>query len=560
MIEKIKNTLVRKKYINFNKKIFKNYSKKSNSKILVEFNAYSSIHILSSFLSNFLSKKTNSKIVAFENYSLLVRPLERNLLDKIKWFLMNRLNLKTISVYKSFGVSEFFYPKISEEIEKKSFKVFNEITKNIHSKDDINNIFISGIHIGDLVIDGYIKYKKTYKIEITSDNFKNYLIDFIKLFLFWEDYFLKNNISAVMGSQVYYACGIVHRIAVIKKIRSYIFYNGKIIRLKEGMIYSNDQCKLHKLYFEKFNNKQKNVCLNIAKNFIKEKLDGSVGAKINELSTDTSSFSKKFDDKTQVLNKSKKIKILIATHEIFDACHVYGKNYFCDFQSWLYFFGEVSKVTDYEWYIKDHPHARGKRLSGQQLTALLTDEIIKDYPKIKFVNPNISHHQLINEGIDFVLTVYGTITWEYALFNIPVILATNNSAFKDYNFFIRSKDKHDYENNLKNLDILNKKQNFNKDDIYEFYFMHYVFANNNFIIKNYDNFLDKKNTFYDYYNYKFYDFFIKNFKKKEDMEYIFSTLENFYNQDDYILNVHHTGLNIDNFLKRIENKDHIWKV
>ena len=71
MIEKIKNTLVRKKYINFNKKIFKNYSKKSNSKILVEFNAYSSIHILSSFLSNFLSKKTNSKIVAFENYSLL---------------------------------------------------------------------------------------------------------------------------------------------------------------------------------------------------------------------------------------------------------------------------------------------------------------------------------------------------------------------------------------------------------------------------------------------------------------------------------------------------------
>ena len=50
--------------------------------------------------------------------------------------------------------------------------------------------------------------------------------------------------------------------------------------------------------------------------------------------------------------------------------------------------------------------------------------------------------------------------------------------------------------------------------------------NNNFIIKNYDNFLNSENTFYDYYNYKFYDYYINNYSEK-DKEYIFSTLENF---------------------------------
>lgn len=558
MIEKIKEFWVKKKYVKFNRKIFKSSPKNSSSKILVEFNAYSCIHIFSSFMSNFLSKKNDSKIVAFENTSLLTRPLERNIYDKIKWFVINIFNLKTIAIYKSFGVAEIFYPKINNKIEKDADEIFSKIYQNLDSKDQINSISISGINIGDLIIDGYIKYKKTYKINIKNDDFKKYLLDFIKLFLFWDNYFHRNKISAVMGSLLYYSTGIVYRIAVSRKVDSYIFYNGKIIRLKEGMILANDQYKSHKLYFNNFSENQKKECREIAKNFIKDKLDGNVGAKINELSTDTSSFANKFNNELKILKKSKKIKVLIATHEIFDACHVYGKNYFCDFQSWLYFLGEISNTTDYEWYIKDHPHARGKRFSGQQLTALLTDEIVEKYPNIKLVDPNVSHHQLITEGIDFVLTVYGTITWEYALFNKPIILATNNSSFKDYNFCIKPKNKEDYKNYIKTLNSISKNINFDKDDIYEFYFMQYVFANNNFIIKNYDNFLNSENTFYDYYNYKFYDYYINNYSEK-DKEYIFSTLENFFKGNDYILNVHHTNLNVDEFLKNIKNKEQIWK-
>ena len=558
MNNKIKSFVIQNKYKSFNKKTFNNSLKSSKSQILVEFNAYSSIHILSSFLSNFLSQKTNSKIVAFDNHSLVVRPLERNFLDKIKWFLINKFNLKTISIYKSFGVSSFFYPNISKDINRNSLEIYDKIYNKLTSKNDINDISILGMYAGDLIIDGYIKYRKTYKIDIKNDDFKNYLLDFIRLFLFWENYFKKNNVHAVIGSMVYYASGIVHRIGVIKNIKCYVFYNGKVINLKKNKIYANDQYKSHKLYFNKFNKNQKEICYKIAKNFIRQKLEGSVGEKINELSTDVSAFSKKFNVKSKVLANSKKIKILIATHEIFDACHVYGKNYFCDFQTWLYFLGETSKNTNYEWYIKDHPLSSGRRSAGQLLTAQLTDEIIKKYPSIKFVDSHVSHHQLINEGIDFVLTVYGTITWEYALFNVPVILATNNCAFNDYNFYIDLKNKDEYSKTLKSLEKLKKPINFNKDEIYEFYYMHYVFGNNNFIIKNYDNFLKQNNTFYDYYNYKFYDYFIKNFQEK-DREFIFSTFESFYNSDDYILNVHNTNIDLDIFLKRTIDKEDIWK-
>ena len=44
------------------------------------------------------------------------------------------------------------------------------------------------------------------------------------------------------------------------------------------------------------------------------------------------------------------------------------------------------------------------------------------------INSNTSHHKIISEGVDFVLTVYGSVAIEYAYFGIPVINATKNQS------------------------------------------------------------------------------------------------------------------------------------
>ena len=68
-----------------------------------------------------------------------------------------------------------------------------------------------------------------------------------------------------------------------------------------------------------------------------------------------SSFGKIKNNK-KVLNKSKKLKVLIATHCLFDSPHVSGNFFFNDFSDWLHYLGNLSDKTNYDWYLKAHPY------------------------------------------------------------------------------------------------------------------------------------------------------------------------------------------------------------
>ena len=41
-------------------------------------------------------------------------------------------------------------------------------------------------------------------------------------------------------------------------------------------------------------------------------------------------------------------------------------------------------------------------------------DFVSRYPNIQYLSDEVSHNQLINEGINIVLTVYGSIGLEYA--------------------------------------------------------------------------------------------------------------------------------------------------
>ena len=61
-------------------------------------------------------------------------------------------------------------------------------------------------------------------------------------------------------------------------------------------------------------------------------------------------------------------------------------------------------------------------MSSLDRTYELSKRIIKQFNSIKRLDPNL-YTQLRNEGINFVLTIYGTISWEYA-YKIPVLTAS----------------------------------------------------------------------------------------------------------------------------------------
>ena len=124
-----------------------------------------------------------------------------------------------------------------------------------------------------------------------------------------------------------------------------------------------------------------------------------------------------------------------------DSVHVNGKNFFSDFYLWISYLGKLSneKYDKYEFYIKNHPYFGNKYERYQKYTDEIVDELIKKFPNIKKIHNNTSHHQIISEGIDFVLTVYGSVAIEYAYLGIPVINASKNNPHINYNFNINPK-------------------------------------------------------------------------------------------------------------------------
>lgn len=137
---------------------------------------------------------------------------------------------------------------------------------------------------------------------------------------------------------------------------------------------------------------------------------------------------------------------------------------FADFLEWLQFLGRLSERTNYEWYIKVHPEP----LPG---TLKVVDEIVKQFPNIRKIPRGVSHLQLVEEGVNFVLTCYGSVGFEYPLLGVPVINAGLNPriAFDAGNIHPGSVE--EYEAILLNLD--KHKAPIDVKGLYACYYMHH---------------------------------------------------------------------------------------
>ena len=128
------------------------------------------------------------------------------------------------------------------------------------------------------------------------------------------------------------------------------------------------------------------------------------------------------------------------------------------------------KFPEYDWYYKPHPHELKSEINVHK-------NILKKFPHVIYLNPNTSHKEIIEAGPSCIITNHGTVGHEYAAFKIPVIF-TGDNKHVNYKFGLHIKTKKQLINNLKSLQKLKYKINFNKDKIYEFVFMNYFYYQN----------------------------------------------------------------------------------
>ena len=282
--------------------------------------------------------------------------------------------------------------------------------------------------------------------------------------MFWENYLKKNNVKGIVFTHTVYSGAVLIRIAAYK------YPAIKLISGNSNSVYNFNKNNFNpwldfrnlKNDFNKLTKTEKMKGIKLSKKLIEERINGIENSNLNSAKSSPYSLKKQ----KRAIKKSSKIKILVATHCFLDSPHIYGKFFFSDFMIWLNFLNSISKMTNYDWYIKSHPNFN-------PITYKILKAFVKKNRNFKILPLNYNHKQIISEGINFVLTVHGTIGWEYAYMGIPVINASKNNPHYQFKFNINPKSLKEYKKILLNLDKLDVK--INKLDIIKFYLVAYIY-------------------------------------------------------------------------------------
>tara|TARA_Y100000816_G_scaffold292458_1_gene287844 strand:- start:1283 stop:2974 length:1692 start_codon:yes stop_codon:yes gene_type:complete len=530
MIEKflsfINNIKYKNNFIAHNNLNFNNYKKRNSEDniILSEFNNFQCNHIGLAYLLNGLKKKFNARINAYYGHILLGYQLDIGITQKIKIFLAKILKYNFFGVYNSLGVRDFIYP-LSKKNNYLKKKLVNSFKKKVKNLNQLQYFSFNKVLIGDLIYDTYLKnnYDNIPTISITDKKFQIFLDNFFELFIFWVEYFNKNKVKAVVSSHSCYSLAIPLRIANSKQIDAFVLSKEYLRRIKRNLLFQNSEAKYYKSLFSKIPNKKKKQIILEAKTRIKKRISGSYSGDYI--------YMTKSPFKSNLKIRKKKVstpKVLIATHDYVDAPHALGFHIFPDFYTWFKFTCDIASKTNFEWYVKTHPRFHGKAFKSLDHERFVTEKILEKYPNIKLLPQNVSHNEILNKGINAVISVTGTISMDYALYDVPTILASTNNPFINYNFSVHSKNVNDYKQKILNLSQIIKKKKIIKKEIYEFYAMKNIYFSKDWIFKDMYNLAKKVGGFDSFYNNSIYDFWINNFDK------------NFHKQ---------SKKNIENFLK-----------
>lgn len=497
-----------KKFIRHNQEIWKELlGSEPEAEVLFELTDMQPNIISYSYLANILARKHDAKIMAYS-------------FGENNW--ISRLHGK---VYKSFNAKTFSYfltQSQSLELE----KLFNEVYSSLKTKEDVFNLNVLGVWFGDLLYDFHLMTYKVPTVVINDDRFKESLKKALYQYIFWRDYFDNHNVKAINVTHCCYLLAIPMRIAIQRSIPAYqCNFHGCYYMTKERLWAYNGYYDYPQQFRELPDDKQKNG-LKAAIERIEARFAGKVGVDM-AYSTKSAYTNIRRD---RVLSENNKIKILIAAHCFFDSPNGIGINLFPDFYEWLTFLGNISEKTDYDWYIKTHPDY----LPGN---TTIINEFINKYPKFTLIPAETSHHQIIDEGIDFALTVYGTIGFEYAALGVPVINASLCNPHIAYNFNIHPKTIDEYYNILMNL--ADQKLDINIDEVYEYYYMHHLQDNMaNWLCSDYKSLLEEIGGYNMHFTPIAYEKFMEEFTQPRHNRSL-QLLENFIDSKDYCMQSKH---------------------
>ena len=460
-------------------------------------------------------------------YSYFANVLSKKHDARIKSYIFNEgyvIDQSLQQLYESFN-AHVFSCALDTKQEDEAVALYKTVYSELKNKKDVFDLEIMDVHIGDLIYDYHLRTYKVPTINLNDRDFQDSLKLGLSHYIFWRDYLKNHNVKAINVTHCSYLVAIPLRIAINYGIAAYQCNAHGCYRLSARRLWAYMEFYDYPSRFRELSSDQRRAMLEFAKENIARRFDGEVGVDMH-YSTKSAFGSHRVPN---VIRPSEKIKILVAAHCFFDSPNGLGRNLFTDFYEWLVFLGEVSEKTDYDWYIKTHPDA----LPGN---APVLKELSDKYPKFSLIPKEVSHHQLIEQGIDVALTVYGTIGFEYAALGKLVINASECNPHVAYNFNLHPKTLKEYESIL--MDLENQEIDISINQVYEYYGMKNTSDGvNNWLFKKYKE-MWTNIGYQEHFSPISYRYFLDQFRR-DDHDKRVELLEKFTASGDFVMTADH---------------------
>ncbi len=410
--------------------------------------------------SHKLAKENNANIAFYTaEYTPRFKNTFLNLFSNLKY----KTNLDRIFLSFSgkliYRNNDLFYDQ------NKTNQLASEILLKLKSKQDVLNIQIEGIKIGDLVYDTYLRYANKPELNHTDPFLKTLIFQACNIFYVSKQNIEKHNVTALVSSYTTYIYhGVVVRICLQKNIPVYTVgaYYSLIHKVSKQYPSHANNHFLFKNIFQELNDKDS--LLETYKTLFEARFKGQIDSATSYMKQ--SAFSE--NKNNELDNVDWQNTVVVLAHCFFDSPHIYRDLIFPDFYDWLTFtLDTLTEQPNITIIVKQHPN-------GMPQNDEIFDQLKTKYKNtnILFIDKKTSQLQIINSKPKAIVTAYGTAAAEFSYQGFPVLTVYDN-PFTAYDFTHLANTIPEYKQLLDTILTLHPKQN--KKEIIEYYYMQYFF-------------------------------------------------------------------------------------
>lgn len=411
---------------------------RSRHEILIESYGVCETLIAFSYFANVLTRRGYGRIVRFE---------------------ADRTTRWLDAVYRSFNTDGLVQSVRNGVLEKRITEQLEAVLPRLESKQDLFDLQIDGVAVGRDVYEAYLRDGRA-TVDLEDPVLRRTLQEGIGLLVFWSDYLDSHDVRAVLSSHDCYLPNVLNQIAYKRGIPVF-FPNARGLTRASVPYAIYDHFASYRERFAAFPDERRSAGLAGGRDQLSRRFAGT-------LDLDYAVGTAFHDHRSApVLRRSERLKVLVCSHCFFDNPHAYGGFLFTDFWEWFQFLGRIATRTDYDWYVKLHPEP----MAG---TVEVVNRILADHPRLTLIPSGTSHYQLAEEGIDWVLTGYGSVGEEYPALGVPVVNAGYNPRIA-YSFNLHPRSVEEYERILLSLDRIQPPP-LDREQLHEFLYMNHQYV------------------------------------------------------------------------------------